>query len=281
MVSAKVEAIDLGRTFAQLARPQNTRISLLLFIALALRMRSSFLHILFGALLIILVYSIVTALNDKGDLEADRINKRNLPLATGALNNSQVNIFICASAILILLAQPFLRQPAGIIFTLSYVGLGWLYSMPPFNVSHRGMFGPILLSICYTGLPLYLAIFQSSHPQAAYLTILFAIIPFSMASLLFKDYKDQKGDLTVGKLTPLLRYGALGIKALAWVLTMLGGVAAYLLQPLPSLWIACYIVMLLSLIFISRQVNPSQQLLRVYSYSAALLVICIIYLGNH
>lgn len=281
MKTTNLDAVELGRSFAQLARPQNTRLSLLLFVAMAVKLHVLLPHIVFGAILIVLVYATVTAYNDQQDLEADKENDRNLPLVSGKLNNFQVNIFLGVTSALALLAQFFVGQPAGIIFTLTYLGLGWVYSRPPFSFSHRGLWGTLLLSICYSGLPIYLAIFQTSAPQAKNLDILLVAIPFSMASLLFKDYKDKKGDLKVGKLTPLVRYGSRNIKLIAWVLTILGGLAAALVQPFAGIWLMGYASMLVSLIMMSRQQVPNPALVRVYSYSALMLAISLMYFGRY
>lgn len=272
------QAIRLGKVFAKLARPQNTRISIIIYIALATKLHVALWPIIAGSFLIIAAYAGVTAYNDQADIEIDRQNERTLPLAQKQLNHSQANIFIIVTLLIGGVLQLGLHQPSGIIFWLIYLFLGWIYSASSFKISHRGLLAPILLSFCYVGLPIYLAASQSGTDRALNsLILLLAAIPFSMASTLFKDYKDQRGDLQGGKMTPLLRYGDKGIKSIAWGLTIGGGLVMLYLQRYLGLSLLAYLVALVALFQLSRQSVPQPKLVACFSYALVLAIACLVY----
>jgi len=214
------EGVSTGRIVSELFRPQNIRFSLIVFIIAALYGQAELVHIILGSGQLILLYGFATIYNDIHDKDIDIANDRGLPLARGGLSIRVAQRILFLLLLVICLMQLGLRQPYGYIVTITYLLLGWFYSSPKVKLSHRGLLATILLAICYAGLPMVFGFWQSQTIPLYFL--LLPLILMSMAVVLFKDFKDLKGDALYSKRTPLVRYGAQKTKLLAGLFFTIG-----------------------------------------------------------
>lgn len=199
-----------ARPLAVLCRPANVRKSALLLAGAALGFGAPGSQVALGLALLVLAYAAATIYNDLQDLEIDRANRRDLPLVTGEVTPGQARMLMSACIAALALLQVWSRQPAGLAFTAAYLALSWAYSAPAVAVERRGLAATVLLGLCYAGLPLAFGLLLAGvTPRAP--TVLAATL-LGAAALVHKDAKDEEGDRRHGKRTPLVRYGAAGVR---------------------------------------------------------------------
>jgi len=146
----------------------------------------------------------IVGLNQLEDIEIDRINKPNLPLASGHLSLRQGQQIVGIAGILSLLIAGILGWRLLATVALS-LGIGTAYSLPPLRLKRF----PLLAAICILtvrGVVINLGIFShfTSHfnqaltstfqlPSVVWLLTGFILL-FSIAIAIFKDVPDQAGD---------------------------------------------------------------------------------------
>ena len=166
--------------------------------------------ILFAALSIALWYINTTTINDLSDEEVDKINLKNAtdrPLINGAANRTTMVQLYALSAILSVLFALIISGLAGLIMLL-FLALSYVYSMPPFRVSSRGIMAQLLLPLGYAGLPFALAFIVNGYSISIDSLILFIGLYMAfIARMLLKDFRDFEGDKQFGKRTFLVRHG--------------------------------------------------------------------------
>ncbi|MGB0562123.1 MAG: homogentisate phytyltransferase [Spirulinaceae cyanobacterium] len=155
----------------------------------------------------------IVGLNQLTDIEIDRINKPNLPLASGALTVGQGQ-WIVAIAGVGAIALSLWLGPWLLATVLASLLLGTLYSLPPFRLKRW----PILAAFCILvvrgvvingGLSLhFVQVFRGQAQLDARINLLIAfILVFSIAIALFKDLPDTEGDRAHDISTFALRLG--------------------------------------------------------------------------
>jgi homogentisate phytyltransferase/homogentisate geranylgeranyltransferase len=181
----------------------------------------------------------IVGLNQICDINIDRINKPNLPLAHGDLSVKQGwKIIFISGGIAITLSAilgPWLLATVGIS-----LAIGTAYSLPPFRLK-RLSFLAALCIITVRGAIVNLGLFsyftqalvdRSVFPISLIILTLFILV-FSIAIALFKDVPDTEGDqkyqiqtftLTLGKATVF--------KLTIWIIAL-----AYIGMILAGLWI--------------------------------------------
>jgi homogentisate phytyltransferase/homogentisate geranylgeranyltransferase len=158
------------------------------------------------------IYGIVTIENDIADLEIDKYNKRNLPLAKNEVTKQTLRITELILLVGLVFVVSLLGLAAGVLAFI-YLILGHTYSNKPFSLKDRGWIGAILLGVCYGFLPLILATYLTETVEFSNILLLAASsLLVAIASVLLKDFKDEKGDKKYHKNTVLVTYGPNYIK---------------------------------------------------------------------
>ena len=198
-----------SQPLARLCRPANIRKSALLLAGSGLYLGAGAAQVTLGLVMLVLVYGVATIYNDLHDVEIDRANHRDLPLATGQVHPAEARRLVAALLVALAALQPWAVQPAGALFAVTFLALSWAYSAPAVALERRGLAGTVVLAACYVDLPLaYGHLLAGARPRA--LTLVAAGL-LGATALLHKDAKDEHGDRRHGKRTPLVRHGP------AWV----------------------------------------------------------------
>ncbi|HEX8762881.1 MAG TPA: UbiA family prenyltransferase [Candidatus Saccharimonadales bacterium] len=218
--------ISKSRLLARLARPQNTRLSILLFAAAGIADNLNVGQLVVGSFTIFCLYATANSLNDLADVDIDRANNRNLPLAAGALGRQDAKKAGFLFLVLSLIGAASTTNVALLATVLSGLMLGVAYSWQPIALERRGLLGTLCLSLCYVGIPIALA-WSFNEYQSYDWKLLLGITILESSVLLFKDFKDERGDRAFGKRTPLVRYGQKGLYYLAAIFFILGCITTY------------------------------------------------------
>jgi 4-hydroxybenzoate polyprenyltransferase len=156
------------------------------------------------------LFIIATSINDIADEEIDKINlakDESRPLATNTAQKKQLIELIIFSFIAAIITASAINREAVMIVIIS-VFLSYIYSMPPIQISHRGILAPILLPTNYVLLPYLLgaSIHPGSWSKDAIVLVIGLYISF-IGRIILKDFRDVEGDAKFGKRTFLVRYG--------------------------------------------------------------------------
>lgn len=159
----------------------------------------------------------IVGLNQLSDIEIDKINKPNLPLASGDLSPQQGMLIITISLILGLILA--LVQGQFLLLTvISSLVIGTIYSMPPIRLKRF----PFWASVCIfsvRGLIVNLGLFlhfnqtlnQSQEiPTKVWLLTVFILI-FTYVIAIFKDMPDIEGDRQFNVVTLSINWGQLAV----------------------------------------------------------------------
>lgn len=222
----------------------------------------------------------IVGLNQLTDIEIDRINKPNLPLASGALAVSTGRVWVIASAVLALvvaaLAGPYL------LFTVVVsMVIGTLYSLPPVRLKRFTFWAAACI---FTVRGVVVNVFMYLHfqtrlgggtaiPPAIWLLTGF-VFALSLVIAWFKDMPDIAGDRQFQIMTLSVRLGSrrvfrlgMGVLALCYLGVALAGfigvpglngtalIVVHLLLLLVALWQAR-----------SVDVNRPEQVTRFYRF---------------
>jgi homogentisate phytyltransferase / homogentisate geranylgeranyltransferase len=222
----------------------------------------------------------IVGLNQLEDVEIDRINKPDLPLASGEFTQSMGRNIVIFTGLLALTLSLFL----GIFLTLTvWISLliGTAYSLPPIRLKRfpvwaslciftvRGAIVNLGLFLNYSmalGAPAKRQILGLGVPEIP--GIIWAltafIIVFTFAIAIFKDIPDSEGDRLYQISTFTLRLGAPAVFNLSrWVITLcyLGAIVAGTRLPHvnPVFLVATHVVALVTMWVLSFQVDLRDQ----------------------
>ena len=78
-----------GRLLLRFLRVRNAKLPLTVFLLVGIDHRAPSTSLILGTVLIVLVYGFVVVFNDIHDVVGDRINNRDLPLATGEVSDAE------------------------------------------------------------------------------------------------------------------------------------------------------------------------------------------------
>jgi 4-hydroxybenzoate polyprenyltransferase len=152
-----------------------------------------------------------TTVNDIADEEVDKVNlagDRRRPLATASAQKKHLK-FLNAMAFITALITALAIRPILAGLVLLAMGLSYIYSMPPIQISHRGILAPLLLPINYVLFPFLIG--ASLHPSGWSVRVGIALAGLYISfigRIILKDFRDVKGDARYGKRTFLVRYGS-------------------------------------------------------------------------
>ncbi len=226
-------------------RTRNAKLPLAVFIAVASVRGAELRTLVLGTLTLLLTYGFVAAFNDLHDVEADRLNRRDLPLATGELSIRMAEGVLAVLAILVCGLLLVWSSTVASLSVAGVAGVGFLYSAPRIRLSDRGFVGAATLAVAYVATPLVLATGVTDGSWSLALVVLVVSLPFAFATSLYKDFGDEAGDAAIGKMTPLLQHGASRVLWTGLLLWSVGGAGAALLSVYlgrPGWWIAAAVI---------------------------------------
>jgi homogentisate phytyltransferase/homogentisate geranylgeranyltransferase len=156
----------------------------------------------------------IVGLNQLTDVDIDRVNKPQLPLAAGDLSAPQARTIVAAAAVLpVVLALT--QGPIETAAVLVALAIGTAYSAPPLRLKRFPVAASASISVVravVVNLGVYLhfaAAFGGGHhvaPSVWALTLF--VLPFSFAIAVLKDVPDAEGDRRYRILTFTVRLGA-------------------------------------------------------------------------
>ncbi|NNF54669.1 MAG: UbiA family prenyltransferase [Acidimicrobiales bacterium] len=208
---------------------RNAKLPLAVFLAVGVTRQADRQTLILGALVLVLTYGFIAVYNDITDVAADRLNGRSLPLATGELTERDALIllvFLLASISTLLV---FWSSTPAALCVAGVSAVGFAYSAPGLRLSDRGFVGAAVLASAYVATPLVLATTLTNGSLLRSAGIALVALPFAVATSLYKDFGDEKGDESIGKATPLVRYGDRVVLEVAIRLQLIGLAAAALL----------------------------------------------------
>ncbi len=175
--------------------------------------------------LLIFWYIHSASVNDYTDREIDAVNLQNAPdrpLLKNELTSKYLWIIHFVSGMLALLCAALLSWNT-FIFCMAMIILAYLYSIKPVRISDRGIYSQLLLGIAYAFYPFTLGYWAVGTAERFPWLLMLGLYTGFIARLLLKDFRDVKGDKKFGKLTFLLRHGALKtcqLSAILWLIAV-------------------------------------------------------------
>ncbi len=158
----------------------------------------------------------IVGLNQLYDVDIDRVNKPNLPLASGGLSITQGKWIVGFTGVLAIAISAFLGKWLFSTIAVS-LAIGTAYSLPPIRFKQYPLLAAIcILTVrgCIVNLGLFLhfnRVFTGADTIASSIWVLtLFILIFTIAIALFKDVPDLEGDrqyqiqtftIVLGKLT--------------------------------------------------------------------------------
>lgn len=169
----------------------------------------------------------IVGLNQLTDIDIDRINKPDLPLASGELSPKQGAWIVAGAGLLALVLAGLQGQVLFWTVGLSML-MGTVYSMPPIRLK-RFPFWAALCIFGVRGIVVNLGFFlyfrqqlggTGAIPLKVWVLTGFVIL-FAFAIAIFKDIPDKEGDLQFHIRTLTVRLGPLAVFRLScWVLSI-------------------------------------------------------------
>lgn len=165
---------------------------------------------LFAAIVLGASYVAATTVNDVADKDIDKVNHpsdRGRPLVTGEAGERELYVLHVLAVCLALGSAAPLGSTALALACVSLT-VGWIYSLPPFLLSHRSALAPLALGLAYVVVPYSFGVLVREDSLGAG-DVVFAASLFALfvARITLKDFRDQEGDVLYGKPTLLLRFG--------------------------------------------------------------------------
>ncbi len=227
---------------------------------------------LFGTWIACLLGNVyIVGLNQLYDVEIDRVNKPDLPLASGGLSITQGNWIVGITGILSIAIAAYLGT-----CLLGTVGLslaiGTAYSLPPIRFKQYPLLAAFcILTVrgCIVNLGLFLHFNQvltgvDTIPPSIWVLTLFVLV-FTVAIAIFKDVPDLEGDRQYQIQTFTMSLGKLGVfKLTRWAITIayLGTIAAGIwITPAINAWflVSSHLGLLGLLWWRSQNINLEQK----------------------
>jgi 4-hydroxybenzoate polyprenyltransferase len=165
---------------------------------------------LFAAIVLGASYVAATTVNDVADTDIDKVNHpsdRGRPLVTGEAGERELYVLHVLAVCLALASAAPLGSTALALAGVSLT-VGWIYSLPPFLLSHRSALAPIALGLAYVVVPYSFGVLvREDSLGAGDLVFAASLFALFVARITLKDFRDQEGDALYGKPTLLLRFG--------------------------------------------------------------------------
>lgn len=207
---------------------------------------------IWGFLALVFGYIVATTINDIADQKIDKINhsknKSRLLISKKASTKDMLIVNI-TSALLAFFFATLINQKAQITVGTSLF-LSYIYSLKPFQISHKPYLAPMLLTTAYVGLPYTLGVFSTNTPlQGIDILLVVSLGLMFFGRIILKDFRDRKGDKKYNKQTILLNHGKNKTIFISALSMSLGIVLLILtisrISPLLSLPTVVYLAMML------------------------------------
>lgn len=169
----------------------------------------------------------IVGLNQLEDIEIDKINKPNLPLASGEFSLKQGQLIVAITGILALVVA-WLNGPFLLGMVAISLAIGTAYSLPPIRLKRYPFWAALCIfsvrgTIVNLGLFLHFSSLAQTNqgiPATVWVLTLFILV-FTFAIAIFKDIPDMEGDLRYNITTLTIQLGAQAVFNIAlWVLTI-------------------------------------------------------------
>jgi homogentisate phytyltransferase/homogentisate geranylgeranyltransferase len=207
----------------------------------------------------------IVGLNQIEDVEIDRINKPQLPMAAGDLGRVAA-IWIVAATGVAAIAMALSQGTIELVAVLAALAVGVAYSSPPLRLKRFPLIAALSISVV-RALAVNLGVYghfvgSLEHVPAAVWALTAFVAPFSVSIALLKDVPDVAGDARHRVRTLSVRIGtrrvfglALGILIAAYV-AMAGPVAIVVPHISVPVFVAGHLAALALLIGWARRADP-------------------------
>ena len=167
------------------------------------------------------------AVNDLSDVAVDRVNlpdDPSRPLASGAADAFEMRMVAAVGAGCALVGSATIGSASAVVTGAGLV-LAVAYSLPPLQLSKRGVVAPLVLPFAFVAVPFLTGVLAAgSGVTAADLALLAGLYVGFIGRILLKDFRDVRGDTLLGKRTFLVRHGRGPTCRLSSALWLLGAV---------------------------------------------------------
>ena len=266
-MSTARELASKVRLFFVLARPPLV-ILLGMFAALGVAQagRASDVVALTRAFVVVVGFvAFAVAVNDLSDLAIDRVNlptDPSRPLASGAASTREMRAVALVSGVVAVAGSATIGR-LSVAVTGAGLALALAYSLPPLQLSKRGVVAPLVLPFAFVAVPFLTGILAAgSVVTAADLALLVGLYLGFVGRILLKDFRDVRGDALLGKRTFLVRHGRVPTCRLSSVLWVLGSSTLAAVTGLRAPVVVAYgvlvVVALVLLRALSRSNGPRQ-----------------------
>lgn len=196
------------------------------------------------ALVVVIGYvACAVAVNDLSDVAIDRINVPNdpsRPLASGAAGPREMQVIAVTGATVALVASATIGR-TGLVITFAGLLLAVVYSLPPVQLSKRGVVAPLLLPFGFVAVPFLTGILATgSAITTADLAVLGGLYLGFVGRILLKDFRDVRGDALLGKRTFLVRHGRVQTCRLSAALWVVGSLTLVAISGVDAMLVAAY-----------------------------------------
>jgi 4-hydroxybenzoate polyprenyltransferase len=181
------------------------------------------LHFYLMAVMLAALYTSATCFNDIADEDVDSVNLANdasRPLVTTNVTARQLKVLgiiaLCVAGL-----SAVIVSPAYLLLVVAGIILSVLYSLPPVQLSHRGILASLWLPISYVGLPFLAGGLIQGTINRHSLVICIVMYACFTGRIFLKDFRDYEGDKQFGKLNFLVRHGPIKTclaSAIAWLI---------------------------------------------------------------
>lgn len=169
----------------------------------------------------------IVGLNQLADIEIDRINKPDLPLASGAFSMNQGRWIVGLSGLVSLVLAASQGSYLFLTIFISFI-IGTIYSLPPLHLKRLPIWAALSIAFVrgfISNIGLYLHFQQRLAPETAVpwffvLALAFFFFGFGLVIALYKDIPDLAGDSQFGIRTFTVRLGPERVFQIGrWLLT--------------------------------------------------------------
>ncbi len=175
-------------------------------------------------------YIAATSINDIVDVKVDMINHPKgleRPLISGQATRKDMLLGHIVACILALSCALLIGGNAILIIAVSLL-VNYLYSVPPFQISYKTYFAPLLLAIAYVFIPYWLGVdIALSKFGESDIILLGILLLLFCGRIVLKDFRDREGDKKYGKPTLILTHGKVATILISAVFVFLGNILLY------------------------------------------------------
>lgn len=214
------------KAYIEISRPANGVIAFAsVFLGALLSGGGPILPVLYVAMAAFLILSAGNAINDRCDVEIDRINKPNRPIPSGRLSKGEATTFSILCSLTGVALSFLVNLPATVISLFVVISL-FLYAI---RLKRTPLLGNVVVATL-TGLTFISGGVAVEKPLGALIPAVFAFL-FTLGREVVKDIEDVEGDRSTGAKTAPVVWG---IKPSAIISAVVMGIVVAV-SPIPFL----------------------------------------------